>query len=244
MDDNKVLTFIKNNKVHVIIWAVGLVFFSIYIYNQLTAPSYLFHAMLLNTEVQEQSAAKEITDEFIEKYKIETDQGDVLIDISRAFGDEKKDKASSSLSYDLYHAQATDSLNLLAGPTDIMQKIVYESYIGGTPLLAELDTILSESEMKLYEPYFLYVDQAVINKLKDEAKDSDDLSDYKFPDMTKPEKMKTPIPVLINISNSPKLADIYGKQNENVTLGIISGLPTNTLSVNFAEYLLFVEEEK
>lgn len=237
--------FIQQNKIHVIIWTIGLIFFGFFLYNELTAPSYLLRGFLLNTETTEKNATiEEMTQDFVKEYNIDIDRGDVLFDNSYICepDNDKLAKETSTAIHEIMIGQTDQTLDFVLGPTEIMKRAMYESCAGGMYIFTDLSTALTGSQLELYEPYFLYVDQDVIDSLSETYKKDKNPSAIELPDMTKPEEMKHPIPVMIDVSNSKKLTEIYGKKAEQLAFAIMEDTPSQALAMNFLEYITLKEE--
>ncbi len=243
--DGKVINFIKQNKVHVIIWIIGLLFFGFYLYEQLSSPAMLLHGYLLNTETKaDDTLAEELSADFVKAYNVEIEKGAVTFDDHFICepGNSKKAEETSETVHEILLSQAEQSLDFTIAPTSVMTKLIYDTSVDGTYVFSDLRTVLTDEQLKLYESHFLYVDQAVVAKIEKAADEKKDTSSIKLPDPTKPDKMKNPVPVLINVSNSPKLADIYGEKSSSLAFGVIEGTPSHLLALNFLEYIMFDEE--
>lgn len=237
--------FIQQNKVHVIIWAIGILVFGFYLYNQLTAPSYLLHGFLLNTETAgEGKAVENMTQEFVREYKVDLDRGDVLLDDSYICepGNDKLAKETSDTIHQIFIGQGEQTLDFILGPSDVLKNAIYESCAGGMSIFADLSTTLTDAQIKLYKPHFLYVDQAVIDELAKAYEKKEDVSSIKLPDMKDPKAMENPIPIMIDVSNSEKLSDIYGKKANDLSFVLMADSPSQALAMNFLEYITLEEK--
>ena len=74
--------------------------------------------------------------------------------------------------------------------------------------------------MKQYEPYFLYIDLAVIERLEEIALLKDYDGDFSVPDSDKPEDMINPIPVFLDISGSEKISSIYSNEQDRIVFAV------------------------
>lgn len=241
----KILTFIKQNKVHVIIWTLGLLVFGYYIYNVVTTPTYLLCGIMLNTETTEtDTKAEDLAKDFATAYDIELARGDVaFLDNYKCSVNEKElsEESVEAVQQILIH-QGKGILDFVSGPTDVMKKLAYETYVDDSYVFANLTEVLSAEQAKFYKPYFLYIDLDVVEKINDAYDKKEDTSKIKLPDPTKPEKMENPVPVLIDISNVSKLKEVYGENLSELTFGLVEGSPNQSIALNFLEYIMFEEE--
>lgn len=236
--------FIQQNKVHVIIWTIGLIVFGFYLYNELTAPSYLLRGFLLNVETQEGTAVEDMTQTFVKEYKIDLNRGDVLLDDSYICEPDNEELAeeTSDAIHQIFIGQGKQTLDFILGPTDVLKDAVYESCAGGMSIYADLSSVLTDAQIKLYKPHFLYVDQAVIDELAKAYEKDEDTSSIELPDMKEPDTMENPIPIMIDVSNSEKLSGIYGKKADNLSFVIMVDSPSQSLAMNFLEYITLEED--
>ncbi len=243
--DGKIMTFIRQNKIHVIIWTFGLILLGFYVYEKLTAPSILLHGFMINTETKtEDTIAEDLAADFVKSYNVDTAKGDVIFADHYVCvpGDDKKEKETSETANELLISYGEQSLDFATAPTSVMMQLTYEIATAKTFIFSDLSTLMTDEQLKLYEPHFLYIDLAVVEKLQEEYKETKDVSSIKLPDPSKPDKMKNPMPVFVDISSSPKLAEIYGEKSDNIAFGIIDGTPSHLLAINFLEYMMFDEE--
>lgn len=221
--------FWKYYKFHVIIWAIGLGLLGWYIYNTLTAPSYSLNGIFLNTVNS--------TDELKQSYELAqgiTDgkDGVNLEDkYSYTVGENKDSKKNYKASEAIITQKEEEELDFVAGPLDSIIDIAYNAYF------EELTTTLNPEELALYKPHFLYIDLDVVEQLEKAYDDEKDLSTITIPDPKKPENMKSPVAVLIDISASEEIAKIYGADGETIAFGIISEAPHKQETHKLLRYL-------
>ena len=243
--NEKVISFIKQNKVHVAIWTIGLIVLGFYIYNLITTPTNLLCGFMLNTATTESDTlAEDLSKEFVEAYDIELARGDVTFYDNYICEPDnvKNGKESVATVQDILIQQGKNSLDFITAQTDVMTVLAYETYIEDSRVFANLEEVLTEEQVKFYKPYFLYIDLDVVEKINLAYEKKEDTSSIKYPDPTKPEKMKNPMPVFIDISNVEKMQKIYGEKNTAIAFGFVEGSPNQSLALNFLEYIMFEEE--
>lgn len=95
------------------------------------------------------------------------------------------------------------NMDFMTGDLKTMTNLAYSSFF------VELTEVLSEEQLKLYEPYLLYIDLAVVEQIKKAGEASDYDAEIIIPDCTKPEDMEKPVAILIDMSECESLAALY-----------------------------------
>lgn len=225
--------FLKAYKWHVIIWIIGLIVLGNYVYKKVTSPPYLLNGILLGAEDGEDTAI-ELGTEFAESVGYKDTVYAVNLDTKYSYI--PGDQSNAENNYKATHAiigQVEDKrLDFVAGPTESMLDIAYNS------LFAELTTTLTREERTLLEPYFLYIDGEVLEELETAFEDKKDTSNIILPDPTKPDDMREPLAVMIDISSCEKLTKIYGGSEKPLALGMISSAPNDDILRKFINYLM------
>ena len=105
-------------------------------------------------------------------------------------------------------------------------------------LFVDLTTVLTEEEIEAYKPYFLYVDAAITKERNEGSKSLEELADYVYPDMTKPEDMKEPIPVFLDLSDNERMKELYNAKKLNISFCIVSTGKNQENTVKFLNFLM------
>lgn len=121
-------------------------------------------------------------------------------------------------------------LDFTVGSSDHLLSYGYEQ------IFADLTTILSEEQIKKYEPYFLYIDKEIL--LQKENATFEELESIEYPDCTKPEDMKNPIPVFISITESDIINDLYGFSDPHRCIGIVFNGKNQENAIEFLDYIM------
>ena len=100
-------------------------------------------------------------------------------------------------------------------------------------LFADLTDVLSAEQQEKYKDYFLYADNVLVEELRDMS----NITELpKFPDPTKPEEMKEPVPIAVRIPENTE----FSKQFFPVIDGYaVYGVVINT--VNLENNLAFLD---
>lgn len=204
-----------------------------YIYHIVTTPDTILNGILLNTHNLESTEhTNDIINDFYELQNIDTSEYriDLNTSLSWATG-ENADTANYETSQALMAWVGAASVDFISGDLEAMTELAYKGYF------SDLSEVLSEEQYALYEPYFLYMDQAVIEK-REEAYDNYEYDvEIPIPDSTKPEEMEKPVPVMIDMSRSGKLMDIYGDSANTLVLSVTPNAPNKDLTLDFIDYL-------
>lgn len=228
--------FWKYNKIHVFIWAIGLIVLGIFLYQKITMPVLIFHGVFLNANDQSSEVVEELADDLLTTYNVDPTSGQVTLKNTFNYypGNEEKAEENFDSSEYILVEKEKQSLDFIAGPLSSVQDIAYNG------LFQDLRSFLTDEELDLCEPYFLYVDQAVITALSEAYEEDKDVSSIEIPVATDPDAMEDPIPIMIDISKSEKLSKLYAadKQDEPLVLAIMTDAPDTDLTLNFIQYLM------
>lgn len=205
-----------------------------YIYHLVTTPDTILNGILINTHSigNEEDSTTDIINKFYELQDIDTSE--YSIDLNSSLSWVTGDDAGTA-NYEATQALmawiAAGQVDFITGDLDAMTEIAYKSYF------VDLSEILTEEQYVLYEPYFLYIDQAVIEQRQNAFDSDEDASEILIPDSTKPEEMEKPVPVMIDMSRSGKLMDIYNDSADTLVLSVTANAPHKELTLNFIDYL-------
>lgn len=229
----KAAYFWEYYKGYVIIPVLIIVAVSSYIYHIVTDPEDILNGILLNTHNMEaQEVADSLADEFCEEQEIDTKDYSITLNTSVSYtAGDTSGTANYETSQALMAWIAAGTVDFISGDSETMTELSYKGY------LTDLREFLSEEEIAQYEPYFLYMDQAVYEARSKAFEDNQDGFTIQLPDCTKPEEMENPIPVLIDMSQSEKLCEIYTGE-KSLILGIPSKAPHKDTLLDFFDYIM------
>lgn len=228
----KLSYFWEYYKWYVIIPAIIIFSLVWYIHHMITKTDDILHGLLINAHTMEaQTSADELATEFIEKMKIDTKEYSITFNTSVTYiADDTSGTANYETTQALMAWIAAGTIDFMSGDIDAMTDLAYKQYT------VDLRDVLSKDELAKYEPYFLYIDQAVIDARSKAFENNEDGSDIVIPDCTKPETMEKPIPVMIDISKCDALSEIYG-ETDDLALGIANNAPNVETLMDFLEYI-------
>lgn len=225
--------FVKAYKWHVVIWIIGLIVLGNFVYKKVTSPTYLLNGILLGAEGGEE-AATDLATSFAELVGYGDTVYAVNLDTEYSYipGSEENAENNYKATEKIVSQVENESLDFVAGPMDSMSDIAHNA------MFIELTTYLSQEQLKLVEPYLLYVDNAVIEELDEAYDNKEDTSKIKLPDPRKPEEMEEPIAVMIDMSSCEEIAAIYGDSDKAVAFGLITSAPNEDMLIKFIDYLM------
>ena len=97
---------------------------------------------------------------------------------------------------------------------------------------------LNAEQIAKYEPYFYYVDQAIIDEWDEIAANGDPDATYPdMPDPFLPEEMEQPIPVGLLVTDRDILTDTYYFRGDYVAVGVMINAPNLENAIKFIDYI-------
>lgn len=220
-------------KFHTIVTLVCLIALSVFIHDAVTKKDYVFNAAFVNAAVL--TDAKEFEQKAAEVLQIDTDEYALSID-NTIFIDQENPNSEST-----YYSIQKLSVLMMTNDLDItvMNSDTHRSYAYNMAY-ADLREVLSEEQLQKYEPYFYYMDYSIYEEIS-QLQEEGNVYEGDFPDPTKPEEMKNPIPVGIYISEA-KLLNSYYLFDEGSVFGILTGSEHLDSSLAFLDFV-FSEPE-
>lgn len=212
-------------KWHICAVALLLVVAGNIVYSNVTEKDHVLQGFFLNALVEEETAEK-LEQDYLAVYPIDEGKEDINFDVSRYYVPEI-DKTSSYENLELVSVQMiAGSADFAVADHELMTQLAYSG------LLCELSEVLPEEGMEAYANCFLYYDRAVAEGMRNGEKIPD-----AYPDPGKPEKMEDPVPIMIDLSGSERVAEFYpmSKQSYAFGFGVKVGNPEN--AINLLAYL-------
>ena len=218
-------------------WHILAVVFVVYfigsmVYNNVTTKDYVLQGMFLNT-LAESEIVLEMEQDFIETYPIDTSSEEVFFDASMYYSDEGDAMGTSYQTIQVLTTKiAAGEIDFMVADAATLYDFAYNQYF------AELPKILSEEQLKAYEPYILYYDKAVLEELSNIDYIGKEVSEILLPDPSKPEQMENPVPVMIDVSSSEKIFNLYPVSSESYAFAFVANGMHMEKSVELLEYLM------
>lgn len=221
-------------KWYVIIPLIIIIMVGNTIYHKLTDPETILNGVLLNCyNLEEQAPTTELLETFYEKQEIDTSEYKVDLNTSLSYSTDENAASTNYSSIQVLMAwTGAGTLDFISGNLDAMVDLSYRGYF------TDLTEFLTEEQIAQYEPYFLYMDQAVVEKRNEAFDKGEEADSIPTPDATQPETMEKPIPVLIDMSQSEKLTTVYGDSANALTFGVAANAPNQEMTLAFINYLM------
>lgn len=219
-------------KWHIIVPILAIIAITSYIVTLVTRPAIILNGVMLNIHNIESADTNEILlTDFYKEQEVDTKEEEITLNTNLYYS---LDNPSSNYesSQVLMAWLAAGQLDFITGDAVSLTDLAYKEYF------TDLRDYLTEEQFAKYEPYFLYMDYDVYKKRSELMKNIDDASVIELPDCTKPEEMKDPIPVMIDMSQSEKLKEVYGNTSEVLAFGITANETHKEMTIAFLDYLM------
>ncbi len=215
-----------------IVALVILTISTILIVQACTAPESVLSGTFINISLYaRENAVAELENEFMKEQKI--DSSKFTADFGSNLTISESDPEMTSASYQVLAAQASGkTLDFIVSSPDFVITYAYEK------LFVDLTDVLTPEQIEMYKPYFLYVDGEVIKANERIEQSSDEMFDRTYPDCRKPEEMKDPIPVLIDLSSCKKIKTLYNAKKIDLCFGIVETGPNLENSLKFLDFIM------
>lgn len=188
----------------------------------------VFSGILLNCRITIEDEA--FLQGFYEKNGIDTDtlEAAFYTDITLTDQNTKNDVTAFQR---IMAGIATKDTDFLAGKPDAFQVCAYST----GRIFMDLRDFLDKETLDRFSDRLYYIDGAVLDLL--DAPVGQQVGVMEYPDPTKPETMKDPIPVGIDISDRKALTDAYYFPDTPLYLGVIANTLRPELTRSFIDYL-------
>ena len=123
--------------------------------------------------------------------------------------------------------------DFVVGPPEPFHICAYNT----SRIFIDLRKYLDADTLQKFSDRLYYIDGAVLEQLDAPVGEFVDATTLTYPDPHKPETMKDPIPVGIDISDRKVLADAYFFPDTTLYLGVIVNTPRPELTRQFIDYL-------
>lgn len=218
-------------KIHIIVGLFVVILGGYYIYELATAKDSILDGMFLNMHaIESKSNIEELKQDFLEFTEVDTEKYEVSFSTDYIL--------TGDLATD-YEVQQVIRTRVGAGTTDFMvAPLTYLTDYAYQGFYVDLRTVLSKDQLETYEPYFLYVDGDVMKEIEKLSSDIDADYNVEKPDFTKPEDMKDPIPVFIDMSKCDKITKLYSLDQDSLVYGIVVNAPSEENAVKLLECMM------
>ncbi len=206
---------------------VGLVS---YIHSLVTRKDVLLNGILLNV-YQTEADSNGLAEGFYELQNIDTKEEEINLN-SSLFYSKDSTQSYQTLQVLMTWVSAEQIDFISCSDVETMTDLAYRGYF------ADLSETLNPVDYEKYKDLFYYMDEDVYNKRREAADTGNDIEAIQIPDPTKPEEMKTPIPVSIRVTDSALMRKAYGAHDEELVFGISSNAPNMDMTLKFLDYIM------
>jgi hypothetical protein len=230
----KIQYFWENERKHVIAFAIEIVVILVLLLVLMTRKDTALTGVLLNSSANvSKETFNTLNDEMLEGAKLSTDKVEVeLINgVNYYLNDESKKENNYNLIQSIVKQMKKSKLDFLTGDQETVVVLAYSSFF------YDLSRVLSEEQLALYKPYLRYIDQAVVDQIKKAAENKTDV-DIKIPDCTKPEEMKKPIPVMIDMSKYESLTAFYPDTTDPIVFAVFENTPVKETVQKVIDFIM------
>lgn len=190
-----------------------------------------FYACLLNAAPGEN--AEQYIQSFTEYAGIDTDAYETDFDTSIIISETQGNPETlAAASQQLMIYIAAGNLDVMLTDTNSIR------HYANADLFYDLRDFLTPEQLKLYEPYFYYVDWSVVQELKQSMPDSENDFIPAYPDPRKPEEMEQPVPVGIFLKKDCALTDNYYFLSDDVVLSVLSNTGRSQTASRFIDFVM------
>lgn len=199
------------------------------IVNFVTHKDWGFYVCMLNSS--ELPYAEEYVQNFADYAGIDTKKYDTVFDTSMYISlDMAGEETVSSLQKLMAYAAAGD-IDVMIADTEIIERYA------NSDSFHDLRDILTTEQQALWEPYFYYVDQTVVDAIS-EANRNGQNYDSGYPDPRKPEAMVNPVPVGIYLEGCASLREHFYFRSDKIVLGVYVNSSRVETALKFIDYIM------
>lgn len=210
------------------------------IYTNVTKKEEVLSGLLLNANLYGSTSTYEdcitLSEDFLKTKDFNNKEHEVNFNTSISYyvnGDSSTQHYNAQNQMVIMTFVSAGTVDFISADADTMISFAYQDYF------MDLSEILSKEDYAAYEPYFLYMDEAVLEQLNENKLNGSQSAPVEYPDCTDPNSMEKPIPVLIDMSQSEKFMKIYNHPvDDTICFGFTCNLPHEDTAVEFLKYMM------
>ena len=210
---DKIAYFWEYYRLPTIIGLAVLVAVVSFIYGQVTKKQDILYGCILNTF----QTNTDFEENLLEHMQYDPDHYQVVLNKTLVYSANMNEN-----SYEKYMVLitliSTNTVDFLTGNEAAMSSLAYNTSF------ADLREVLPKEVYELCEPYVLYADNYILEYNEEHFDGTEESLITEYPDPRKPETMKDPIPVMIDVTQCPEIMELYGNAKDT---SIIMAIPWN-----------------
>lgn len=181
------------------------------------------------------SMAIDRTDDYLQSFEeyagVDRSQSEVIFDTSMAIEIGGRDQTTASSFQKLAIYIASGELDLIVLSPELVHYYVDQR------IFYDLRQILTPAQITLYESYFFYVDQTIVDA-QIEAQQKGETYEADFSDPRQPETMENPVPVGIFLDDCPKLKENVLFGDEEIVLSVLINSSELETGLKFIDFIM------
>lgn len=222
------------HKWHVLIPLFIGIIIGVSIYQAVTRPDTIVSGIVLNTYSQTAyERASELNLNYLKTLELDPKEYQVELNTTLAYSNDPGEGVS--MNYESLQAITAQTgagvIDFMVADTETMIDFEYRA------MFADLREVLTKEQLQAFEPYLLYIDRDILIQRQKYYEENFETSDLTFTDCRKPEEMKDPVPVFLDMSNCKKLTDIYEDVPDSLALAVPSKSERIEALQDFLNYL-------
>ena len=215
-----------------IIAVLAITFIGILVFQFVTRKDLAFYAMFLNCSPYQEN--QWFLEEFTDKAGISLDDYDVTLDTAVYFTLNSIDEDTQVTVQKIDTYTGAGHLDVMLGAGDEF------AHFANSIMFKDIREVLTEEQIAKYEPYFYYIDEALLEKINEVAMSGDDTAKLDVPNPRDPASMERPKPVAIYVESSKKLNEAYYFKNaeDGIAVGVFANTSHPESAQVFIDYLM------
>jgi len=238
----KIAYFIDYYKWHTIIAIAAVAAVASFIIQTATRKDNAIYICMLNTTdksmvlgYEEEEEDISFGDKFAQYAEIDTNEYAVHVDTSMYIDLNSMDEQTMSSTQKFMTYLAAAEMDVIVTDVSSLEQYAYQEDF------FDLREILSPGQLEKYEPYFYYIDRAVVAKRAEALENPDKTypdADLAIPDPKDPGAMKDPIPVGIYVNDCKELHDSFYFRGDDIVAGVFVNTQRPETSLQFLDFLM------
>lgn len=219
-------------KLHMFVFLAVVGFLGNLGYTKLTAKEIILSGTLLNQyNILGDEPTANLVDTFMVEQGFDADETKVELNTSLRYSNNGDSSLNDATIQGLLAQCSGGTMDFVTGDMEAMTIFAYGDYF------YDLREVLTEEEIEIYEPYFLYIDRDYQRQVDEAFENPEVLLTMLPPDMRYPEEMVDPAPILINLEGTNLYTDIYLELVDTLCFGFTVNSPNLETSKEFLDYL-------
>lgn len=215
----------------VIIWVVAISLVAVYVHTIVSRKDNAFYALLINNVTLAEDDGEAYIQKFADYVGIDTDKSEVTLDNSVYLDLTALDQQTYASTQRINTLISAGEVDILGADIGVYKAYAYMDY------MTDLRTVLSPEQLDKYSPYFLYVDREVIEFQAEATANMEEVT-ITYPDHSKPEDMKEPIPVGILLTDvSDEFSQNYLFSDVTGAIGFVKNAQHMDIALTFLDYI-------